>query len=263
MLTKIGLSWRLTSPAPPKPANSSSPLANPQPPIKLANNFLRPRAPIRPRPGRLRPESLSRPQIPRHPKYCSRGCPLGRRAGGQHADGPRLRRQQDAEGRRRGCRQSPGEADGAGGNGPDQPVGCRPAGDWGAGNVLSQVCGWGLGARGRLWRVGGLGQRSRELRRELGEGFAIVTPGVRPAGSAVGDQARVVTPAELSPRARPIWSSEGRSSRQRIRRRQRRRLWQRLKPYAVTSSQRDNPTQERAAFTIFAVVTPCPVWRWV
>ena len=35
-----------------------------------------------------------------------------------------------------------------------------------------------------------------ELRRELGERFAIVTPGVRPAGAAHGDQARVVTPAE-------------------------------------------------------------------
>jgi len=35
-----------------------------------------------------------------------------------------------------------------------------------------------------------------ELRRELGEGFAIVTPGVRPVGSAKGDQARVATPAQ-------------------------------------------------------------------
>jgi orotidine-5'-phosphate decarboxylase len=34
------------------------------------------------------------------------------------------------------------------------------------------------------------------LRAELGSSFAIVTPGVRPAGSAVGDQVRVVTPAE-------------------------------------------------------------------
>jgi orotidine-5'-phosphate decarboxylase len=34
------------------------------------------------------------------------------------------------------------------------------------------------------------------IRRNLGEGFAIVTPGVRPAGGDVGDQARVVTPAE-------------------------------------------------------------------
>jgi orotidine-5'-phosphate decarboxylase len=34
------------------------------------------------------------------------------------------------------------------------------------------------------------------LRAELGDAFAIVTPGVRPAGTAVGDQVRVVTPAE-------------------------------------------------------------------
>ncbi len=34
------------------------------------------------------------------------------------------------------------------------------------------------------------------VRSELGNIFAIVTPGIRPAGSAHGDQARVVTPAE-------------------------------------------------------------------
>jgi orotidine-5'-phosphate decarboxylase len=34
------------------------------------------------------------------------------------------------------------------------------------------------------------------LRAELGEKFSIVTPGVRPAGSQVADQVRVVTPAE-------------------------------------------------------------------
>ncbi|MFY9908949.1 MAG: orotidine-5'-phosphate decarboxylase [Candidatus Sulfotelmatobacter sp.] len=34
------------------------------------------------------------------------------------------------------------------------------------------------------------------LRSELGDDFAIVTPGVRPAGSGYGDQVRVVTPAE-------------------------------------------------------------------
>jgi orotidine-5'-phosphate decarboxylase len=34
------------------------------------------------------------------------------------------------------------------------------------------------------------------LRAELGEKFAIVTPGVRAAGSDVGDQLRFVTPAE-------------------------------------------------------------------
>ena len=35
-----------------------------------------------------------------------------------------------------------------------------------------------------------------DLRSELGNEFAIVTPGVRPAGSGRGDQVRVVTPAE-------------------------------------------------------------------
>ena len=34
------------------------------------------------------------------------------------------------------------------------------------------------------------------LRAELGDKFAIVTPGVRPAGTHIGDQVRVVTPAE-------------------------------------------------------------------
>lgn len=39
-------------------------------------------------------------------------------------------------------------------------------------------------------------QEASLLRKELGGKFAIVTPGIRPAGSAVGDQARVATPAE-------------------------------------------------------------------
>ena len=47
-------------------------------------------------------------------------------------------------------------------------------------------------------------QEARQLRSEfgpkqgseLGKGFLLVTPGVRPAGSPTGDQARVVTPAE-------------------------------------------------------------------
>jgi orotidine-5'-phosphate decarboxylase len=39
-------------------------------------------------------------------------------------------------------------------------------------------------------------QEARELRQELGSGFAIVTPGVRLAGEDQGDQARVVTPAQ-------------------------------------------------------------------
>jgi len=39
-------------------------------------------------------------------------------------------------------------------------------------------------------------QEASALRREFGNEFTIVTPGVRPAGAEVGDQARVVTPAE-------------------------------------------------------------------
>lgn len=36
----------------------------------------------------------------------------------------------------------------------------------------------------------------KALRQALGTGFAIVTPGVRPAGTQAGDQVRVATPAE-------------------------------------------------------------------
>src|SRR5664280_283816 len=66
-----------------------------------------------------------------------------------------------------------------------------------AGNVQAQVL--------RLARLAGASgirglvasaHEARELRRELGDDFAIVTPGVRPAGAAKGDQARVVTPAD-------------------------------------------------------------------
>ena len=64
-----------------------------------------------------------------------------------------------------------------------------------SGNVATQVL--RLGALARNAGCGGLvasALEARELRRELGDGFAIVTPGVRPSGTAVGDQARVVTP---------------------------------------------------------------------
>jgi orotidine-5'-phosphate decarboxylase len=66
-----------------------------------------------------------------------------------------------------------------------------------AGTALSQVL--RLGALARSAGCGGLvasAKEAAELRRELGEGFAIVTPGVRPVGTAAGDQARVVTPAD-------------------------------------------------------------------
>ena len=39
-------------------------------------------------------------------------------------------------------------------------------------------------------------REASKLRAELGRDFAIVTPGVRPAGTGHGDQVRVVTPAE-------------------------------------------------------------------
>jgi orotidine-5'-phosphate decarboxylase len=66
-----------------------------------------------------------------------------------------------------------------------------------SGTALSQAL--RLGTLARNAGCGGLvasAKEVKELRRELGEGFAIVTPGVRPAGSAAGDQARVVTPAD-------------------------------------------------------------------
>src|ERR1035438_1610196 len=66
-----------------------------------------------------------------------------------------------------------------------------------SGHVLTQVL--RLGSLARAAGCGGLvasGQETRELRRELGSDFAIVTPGVRPTGTAAGDQARVLTPKD-------------------------------------------------------------------
>jgi orotidine-5'-phosphate decarboxylase len=39
-------------------------------------------------------------------------------------------------------------------------------------------------------------QEAAMLRADLGDDFRLVTPGIRPAGSEVGDQRRVMTPAE-------------------------------------------------------------------
>jgi orotidine-5'-phosphate decarboxylase len=39
-------------------------------------------------------------------------------------------------------------------------------------------------------------QEASMLKSELGQSFKLVTPGIRPAGSAVGDQKRIMTPAE-------------------------------------------------------------------
>ncbi len=65
------------------------------------------------------------------------------------------------------------------------------------GTVQSQVL--RLAALALDQGVGGVvasAKEAPELRRELGTGFRIVVPGVRPAGSDAGDQARVVTPAD-------------------------------------------------------------------
>ncbi|HEY4959277.1 MAG TPA: orotidine-5'-phosphate decarboxylase [Terriglobales bacterium] len=65
------------------------------------------------------------------------------------------------------------------------------------GEVITKVI--MLGSLARNAGCGGLvasAMETRELRRELGNDFAIVTPGVRPAGTSAGDQARVVTPKE-------------------------------------------------------------------
>jgi orotidine-5'-phosphate decarboxylase len=63
-------------------------------------------------------------------------------------------------------------------------------------NALSQVL--RLAALARDAGCGGVVASAREateIRREMGEGFAIVTPGVRPAGADIGDQSRILTPA--------------------------------------------------------------------
>jgi orotidine-5'-phosphate decarboxylase len=55
-----------------------------------------------------------------------------------------------------------------------------------------------LAIRAREWGLDGVvasAQESGIIRRECGDDFLIVTPGIRPAGSDVGDQKRVLTPA--------------------------------------------------------------------
>ena len=66
-----------------------------------------------------------------------------------------------------------------------------------SGNALSQVL--RLAAMARSAGCGGIissARETRELRRELGEGFPIVNLGIRLAGSDVADHARPVTPRE-------------------------------------------------------------------
>lgn len=65
------------------------------------------------------------------------------------------------------------------------------------GRVLDQVL--RLGELARTAGCGGVVASAREsaqVRKALGEGFAIVNPGVRPAGAELNDQRRVATPAE-------------------------------------------------------------------
>jgi len=65
------------------------------------------------------------------------------------------------------------------------------------GNVMGQVL--RLAELARSAACGGVvasAKEARELRRQMGESFVIVTPGIRPTGSASTDQARVVTPAD-------------------------------------------------------------------
>jgi orotidine-5'-phosphate decarboxylase len=62
--------------------------------------------------------------------------------------------------------------------------------------VLNQVL--RMAALARSAGLGGIVTSPREaaeVRRELGEGFAIVTPGIRPAGADTNDQQRSATPA--------------------------------------------------------------------
>lgn len=66
-----------------------------------------------------------------------------------------------------------------------------------AGRVLDQAL--GLAALARAAGFGGVvssPREARQLRKSLGEGFAIVTPGVRPAGADLNDQQRVATPGQ-------------------------------------------------------------------
>jgi orotidine-5'-phosphate decarboxylase len=53
-------------------------------------------------------------------------------------------------------------------------------------------------------------QEAPQLRRNLGDGFTLVTPGIRPAGGVAGDQVRVVTPADAirAGAGRPITASD-------------------------------------------------------
>ena len=63
--------------------------------------------------------------------------------------------------------------------------------------IVTLVLNWGaLALRSGCQGIVASAHEAPDLRRKLGDGFAIVTPGVRPAGASHGDQARIVTPSE-------------------------------------------------------------------
>lgn len=65
------------------------------------------------------------------------------------------------------------------------------------GDVESQVLRLaGLAINAGCGGVVASAQEAARLRQSLGSGFALVTPGIRPAGGIAADQARVVTPAD-------------------------------------------------------------------
>ena len=117
--------------------------------------------------------------------------------GRKHAHSARLWRRQNAASRRRCRARNRARPPGSGGDGVDQPRRCRTRQDWCRGGVQDQVLRLAaLALSHGCQGVVASAQEAAALREELGRHFAIVTPGVRPAGSGHDDQMRVVTPAE-------------------------------------------------------------------
>ena len=137
---------------------------------------------------------LPGPQAARHPRHGGGGSPLGspERRRAPH----RARERGSRDGAGGGPRRWPGGAR-AGGDGADQPRRRRAPGGGPGWHPSSAVV--------RLARLaveagaGGLVCSPLEVaavRAAVGPGPLLVVPGIRPAGAARGDQARVATPAE-------------------------------------------------------------------